>query len=461
MRLKFLIIILIVFLTSCKDKVVEPATESTTDKWIYEQMNYWYYWNKEIPKSPNYTLSPKDFFNSLLYKYDATLRPNGDRFSWIEESGTELKESLSGKTTSTGMEYKLFYYPTGSKNVVGLITYTLPGSPAEKSGFKRGDFFMGINGKLLTEDNYNALINAEGTQVYTSGKMSDDGIIAVTTNERSVNQEVIQANPVYFDTLFVKEGKTVGYLVYNQFIPEPYNSGSAEYDKQLETIIGNFKNQRVTSVILDLRYNPGGYVSSASLLASLLGKVTNKDIFYYKEYNSMVTPDLTKKYGESFFYDKFKSKSQNIGSQLLNLIVLTSSGTASASELLINGLKPFMDVTVIGDKTVGKNVGSITLTNEANGIKYGLQPIVTKSLNSLKQSDYSTGFIPDVKVTEGRILYPFGDPRDPLMSEALFKITGIRTARKQATEVVTLEESNDIMSSISKKAGGSNMFFDK
>ena len=314
---------------------------------------------------------------------------------------------------------------------------------------------------MLTGDNYNALINAEGTQVYTLGKMADDGSIVVTTNERSVSQEVIQANPVYFDTLFVKEGKTIGYLVYNQFYPEPYNSGTGEYDKKLESIIGNFKNQRVTSVIIDLRYNPGGYVSSASLLASLLGKVTNNDIFYYKEYNTKVTPDLTKKYGESFFYDKFKSKSQNIGSQLLNLIILTSSGTASASELLINGLKPFMNVTIIGDKTVGKNVGSITITNEENGIKYGLQPIVTKSLNSLKQSDYYTGFAPDVKVTEGRKLYPFGDPRDPLLSEALYKITGIRTTRKQAREIDTGNESTEIMSSISKKAGGSNMFFDK
>ncbi len=460
-RLKFSIIILTVLFLSCKDKVVEPATESATDKWIYEQMDYWYYWNAHITKSPDYTLIPKDFFNSLLYKYDATLRPTGDRFSWIQESATALQESLSGKTTTTGMEYKLFYYPTGTKNVVGLTTYTLPGSPAEKSGFKRGDFFMGINGTALTGDNYNALINAEGTLIFTQGKMNEQGAIIATTTMRSVAQEVIQANPVYFDTLYVKEGKTIGYLVYNQFYPEPFNSGTGEYDKKLETIIGNFKNKGATSVILDLRYNPGGYISSASLLASLLGKVTSNDIFYYKEYNDKVTPNLTKKYGESYFYEKFKSKSQNIGGQLQNLIILTSSGTASASELLINGLKPFMEVTVIGDKTVGKNVGSITLTNQENGIKYGLQPIVTKSLNSLKQSDYYTGFIPDVKVIEGRTLYPFGDPRDALLSEALYKITGTRTARKQAGELMIMNDNTEIMSSISKNAGGSNMFFDK
>ncbi len=463
MRVKFssILLILTVLLLGCKDKVVEPATESATNKWIYEQMNYWYYWNAEIPKTPDYSKSPKDFFSSLLYKYDATLRPNGDRFSWIQESATELEESLSGKTTTTGMEFKLSYYPAGSKSVIGLATYILPNSPAQKAGFKRGDFFMAINGESLTADNYSKLIATEGTLSYTLGEINQEGIIVATSNSRSVGQEVIQANPVYFDTLYVKEGKTIGYLVYNQFYPEPYQSGTGEYDKKLETIIGNFKSKGATALILDLRYNPGGYVSSATQLASLIGKVTTNDIFYYKEYNSNVTPDLTKKYGESFFYDKFKSKAQNIGSQLDNLIVLTSTGTASASELLINGLKPFMKVSVIGGKTVGKNVGSITLTNEEGGIKYGLQPIVTKSFNSLHQSDYSTGFVPEVSVTEGLKLYPFGSPEDPLLGEALFKITGIRTTRVAAKSTLSFDTSDEIMSSISKKAGGSNMFFDK
>ncbi|MNY40654.1 hypothetical protein D3C86_1754110 [compost metagenome] len=92
----------------------------------------------------------------------------------------------------------------------------------------------------------------------------------------------------------------------------------------------------------------------------------------------------------------------------------------------------------------------------------GLQPIVSKSLNKDKKSDYHVGFEPDVKISEGNILYPYGDPRDPLLGEALFQITGTHVTRQgRSARVLQEEASTELSSSISRKAGGSNMFYDR
>jgi C-terminal processing protease CtpA/Prc len=118
------------------------------------------------------------------------------------------------------------------------------------------------------------------------------------------------------------------------------------------------------------------------------------------------------------------------------VFILTSSRTASASELIINALKPFMEVFLIGDKTYGKNVGSISLFEENDPKnQWGLQPIVVKVYNSLDQSDYSTGFTPDVLHKDNSLyLYPLGDPREALLSQAIGQITGTSTISREDRE---------------------------
>lgn len=467
MKQTFLVLMLVGFLFACKDNVVvEPdvvsGSDSATNGWIVSQMKYWYYWNDKLPSRPDISQKPAAFFSSLLYKYDATTRPDGDRFSWIQESADELKASLSGQSKTTGMHYKLYYYPKGTTNVIGVVLYALPDSPASKAGFKRGDIFGSINNQKLTSTNYSSLLNTDGTLTFTLSTLAADGTISESTVKKDVAPVVFQEDPVYFDTLYQYGANKIGYVVYHQFFPSPSGSDSKQYDLKLDAVFAKFKTNNVNSLILDLRYNGGGYVSSSTNLASLIGKVTSNDIFYYKEYNKTVTPILEKQYGAAFFYDKFLTKSQNIGSNLKNLIILTSSSTASASELLINGLKPFMKVTIVGTTTYGKNVGSITISDEAKKIKWGLQPIVTKSFNSLHQSDYSVGFTPDVLVTESFKLYPYGSPLDPLLGEALSQITGTKVVRTMPQESARLAaQAEEIGSTITNKAGGSNMFFDR
>lgn len=450
--------------TSCHDKAIYPdgnPPDAIVNQWIYEKMQTWYYWNSKLPTKPDTSLTPSSFFTSLLYSYDSQLRPDGDRFSWIQSNAAALLASLSGESKTTGMDFKLLRYSTGS-SYYGQVIYVLADSPAYKAGFRRGHYFTKINGQEITTSNYASLAySMDSKKTYTVGQLNASNVVEDSGITREVTPITFQEDPVHFDTLYTFGTQKVGYLVYNQFIPGP-NSGSATaYDDKLDNIIANFKSAGANNLILDLRYNPGGYVSSANNLGSLIGKgLTSNSVFYIKEYNATITPDLEKKYGKDYFSEKFKVKSQNIGNQLQNLVILTSTGTASASELLINGLRPFMTVTIVGEQTVGKNVGSITISDATKRIKWGIQPIVSKSFNSLKQSDYTKGFTPDISKSEGKIIYPFGNLSDPLLNAALQKIVGSPIARESGeTQTSGIEPDVQVSSSITRKAGGSNMFF--
>jgi len=160
---------------------------------------------------------------------------------------------------------------------------------------------------------------------------------------------------------------------------------------------------------------------------------------------------LLKEYGANYNKDYFISqidtvKTDNKGNvierikiadvpslNLPRLYVLTSWSTASASELVINGLKPYMDVILIGETTYGKNVGSISIYEENDpGNKWGMQPIVVKYFNSMGKSEYTAGFKPNHEVNEfaDLFLYDFGDTNDPLLGNAISLITGAtRTTR--------------------------------
>ncbi len=427
----------------------------TVNDWILENMQELYYWNNKLPANPDKTLSPEKFFDSLLNKYDAATNPTGDRFSWIQESGAELQASLSGETTTTGMEYDLFLRESGSTGVIAQVLYVLPNSPAQKAGLKRGDIITKVNGQPLSTTNYADLLSSQTS--FTFGLANVTGKTVVDSDRTiTVTATRLQENPVFLDSVYTIGSKKVGYLVYNQFVPDPNGSDAGEYDAQVDAVFADFKAKGVNELVLDLRYNPGGYVSSSTNLASLIGKGINSGkLFYRQEWNSTITPELQKEYGSSFFIENFVNKAQNIGSNLSRVFVLTTDHTASASELIINGLRPYMTVTTIGTTTYGKNVGSITITDETGKIKWGLQPIVFKTYNSANQSDYSTGFTPNVEVKEPLALLPLGDTNEAMLSAALAQIAGgMSPARQGVAAGNTLPA---LGSSIQRKAGGQSM----
>lgn len=449
-------------LLSCKKTtdVVAPSTSSSAnqlvDSWILSNMRELYYWNDKIPASSDTTLAPADFFASIKYTYDATTRPDGDRFSWIEQDATQLTAELSGQTTTTGMEFNLYLRSSNSTDVIAQVLYVLPGSPAAKAGLLRGDIISKVNGQSLNTTNYNTLLFNSTSFVFGMAQFQLlTGTLVDTDQTKSVTATVFQANPVLLDSIYTVGSKTVGYLVYNQFIPAPNGSKGTEYDDQLDAIFADFKAKNVNELVLDLRYNPGGYTSSSANLASLIGKgIDANKVYFREEWNATITPYLKKTYTDAFFVQNFLSKPQNIGDNLQRVFVLTTDWTASASELIINGLRPYMTVTTIGTTTVGKNVGSITITDDTGKIGWGIQPIVFRSYNSLGQSDYASGFAPSVEVEEPINLLPLGDTQEPLLNEALFEITGSRLARRAATVGNPLTH---FRSSIQRKMGGGLM----
>jgi carboxyl-terminal processing protease len=462
----FLVVCSPPFLSSCKkatDSVTPStgvATNSEVNDWILSNMKYNYFWTDKIPVSTDKTLTPDKYFLSLLYDWNNTANADRDRFSWIKESAAELKASLSGQSKTTGMEYKLYYRDNTQTGVVASVIYVLPGSPAATAGIKRGDIISKVNGQVLTGTNYQDLLQSN-TDSYTYGFASVvNGTLTDNTQTKQVTALVFQQDPVLLDTTYTIGGKTIGYVVYNQFIPGINPDGIIKdktYDLKLDNIFGKFKQKGVNELVLDLRYNRGGYVSSSTNLASLIGRnIDASKVFYTQKWNSNVTADYDKKYGAGWNNQNFISKSTNIGGNLSRVYVLTTGSTASASELIINGLRPFMTVNTIGTTTVGKNVGSITISDDSGRIKWGMQPITFKSANAQGFTDYGGGFTPTVEVKEPSYgMKTFGDVTEAMLSEAIFQISGTRMARRAASTEVTRPS---LFSSIDSKAGGGNMF---
>lgn len=435
--------ILAINLASCKFQDIFPKKDTTTDtttdtsnpnaavnKWIYDEMKTYYLWTGQMPSASatDATLAPDAYFESLLYQSGTT-----DRFSWIQESSTELVNSLNGKNTVLGIRSTPFYMDEGKVNVAFAIVYVLKGSPAEKAGLKRGDFITKVDGVQITVDNYQTAF-ANETMTLTLGTYENSTIVS-NLKTVTVTKAEVQTDPILYYNIIETGGKKIGYLVYLQFL--------SQYDNSLRTLFQEFKAKGVDELVLDLRYNGGGYISSAVTLSSLIGKgVNNTKVMYRDEWNQEQTDYYTKKYGANYFTKNFTTEANNPGT-LSRLYVLTSKGTASASELVINSLKPYMDVILVGDNTYGKNVGSITISDDQNRWDWGMQPIVLKTYNSSNESNYGTkdGFTPTIRVSDNVLPYkPLGDVTETLLSAAIADITGQTVASVRGARSIDKEQ---------------------
>jgi C-terminal processing protease CtpA/Prc len=320
--------------------------------------------------------------------------------------------------------------------------------------------FYSVNGINLTTDQSvlnKAFADESTTQTYGIANVQNGTIVKGTTTV-AVTPVVFQENPVYKDSVYTDGSRKIAYLMYNQFVPGPNGSSVATYDNQIDAIFSKFKAQGANELILDLRYNGGGSVASSVKLASLIVKGLNnqpKVPFARREYNSVLTEAIKSSQGADFFNDYFQVKANNIGNQLSRVYVVTTRRTASASELVINGLRPFMTVNTIGTTSYGKNVGSITITDKENPKNlWGMQPIVFRSFNKNNESDYWNGFTPTVEVTEPYgALVPLGDLRDPLLATAVNHMKGLTTGgRRSATPDLSVGSSDDF------KPGANSMY---
>ncbi|MFM7850838.1 MAG: S41 family peptidase, partial [Flammeovirgaceae bacterium] len=405
-------------LQSCKkDDPVNP--NDYVNSWILENMKEAYYWTDKIPTSPNKTLAPEPFFESLLNKTD-------DKFSWIQENYQDLLNSLQGVTKEAGYEFALYYADNAKVNLIAVILYIKKGSPAETAGLKRGDIIDKINGTQLTASNYQTLLQAISENHSITYRPVINNTVGASQTLSLTTVEYAE-NPNFLDKVITVSNRKIGYYVYNLFSTGP-TASSTQYNDEMDAVFDRFKAAGITDLVVDLRFNSGGAETATVNLASLIGKgVDNTKVFAKRQYNANLTQQILNdpNYGAAFLSTKFVNKTQNVGNMLRNsrVYILTGPRTASASELLINGLKPYMDVYLIGSTTYGKNVGSISIY-EQNDPKntWGMQPIVVKSFNSLDQSNYSNGFTPNIKDDDNGVLAPLGDTSERLLSLAINQI---------------------------------------
>ncbi len=405
-----------------KDKETEVVT---TNKWILDTMRIDYYWNREIPNnsSLNFNRSSDVFFKTLL--------SGKDRFSWIQNA-KELKDDLSGVIKTSGMEIGIALAENGN-DAIASVRFIHPGTPAATAGIKRGDLFTKVNGTLLTVNSSGSVpaINPVfGNNTFTislvkyeSGTLVADRDVSLTPIEGYQEQAIIK------DSVYTTiSGKKVAYLFYNRFL--------RSQRIELVDVFSKFKNAGVQELILDLRYNGGGDITTSALLSALIYKnFSLQDVFLQFLLNSNFRDE------ELRFNDLLLHEDDQLGPLFVNSInqhrlgldrvfILATGASASASELVINGLNPLMgtaNVIHIGTTTYGKNAASYTIEvnpfNDKSRIEWGLQPIFALLANKDGFGDYSNGFTPatsnEVREWQSLPWKPLGDTQDPLIARAL------------------------------------------
>lgn len=372
----------------------------------------------------NQYTDPEKLFTDLLYKYQTI-----DKWSFIVNDVKTIDDWISGVSKTAGYDFMLYRYGSGN-NVFGVVRYVLKGSPAFLAGIKRGNIFTKVDNQQINVDNYKTLLFTKD-----SYSLSMDTIInrTITPLNKTValTTTVMQENPILMDTVFTVNGAKTGYLVYNGF--------NADFDIQLNSVFKMFKNEDVTKLILDLRYNGGGSVQTATYLASMIYSTEKNKVFSRCQYNDSLQNYFLENCGGSslvdFFTDKINATPINcLG--LTSLYVITTDNTASASELLINGLKPYLNEISVGTTTTGKYVGSVTLRdwddqgNVNPDDTWAMQPIVIKISNSQGIGDYVNGLEPDIQAEEDvTLLLPFGSPDETLLKAVLNDMKGLPQKR--------------------------------
>ena len=292
--------------------------------------------------------------------------------------------------------------------------------------------------------------------------MADYNGTTITSNGKTValTKTVLSENPILVNKVITVGTKKIGYLMYNGFY--------ADFDSQLNTVFGEFKSQGITDLVLDLRYNSGGSVRTATYLASMItGQFTGK-IFAKQQWNPKINDYFEKNDPDglsNFFTDKIGSTPIN-SVNMTKVYILTTKSSASASELVINGLKPHINVVQIGDATTGKNVGSVTLydspdfteKNKNPKHKYAMQPIVLKIVNSAGFGDYFNGLAPTHELKETISTFGIlGNENEPLLKLAIAKITGTGKLTPQSSG----KEFEFFKDSKSSNPFGNQMYLDK
>ncbi|RFS19605.1 hypothetical protein DVR12_23555 [Chitinophaga silvatica] len=421
-----------------------------------------YYWYSSVP-----VLNPFDtkFANadSLLaamkrYAINPTTNAPYDRYSFLDRSGVLTNKLMNGVSSSTTYfsasgDLGLQYAPVladANGTVRIFVLYTDKNSPAGKAGVTRGWEITGINGVTSFSSTSSSL-----SYIYRSIMESDNVSLEFkrpdgTKVTYALAQSTYNINPVVFDTVFsVPVGlstQKVGYFVFYTYASTFNANGQPTVTKtELDKVFTKFQSAGIKNLIVDLRYNGGGATTTAEYLDSAIAPSSAaNNLMYSYQYNDKLMAVIN----DIQLTSKVNFPSQTGGLQLDNVFFVVSRNTASASELTINNLKPYMSVKLIGDSTYGKPVGfidfNITMYDANHQQKYlaDLYAINFETKNAKGEGGYYTGMAANTFAND-YVNVPWGSTSDQNLQQAVSfisdgKFQTINKNARAAREAVNL-----------------------
>lgn len=394
-----------------------PVTQKEINNWILDSMRYFYLWNDYLPAKADTQPSTMAFFNGLKY--------TADKFSFLYDPN-DFSTYPRYMLFTYGIDFTIIAWSKAPGGAIGVIKLVLPGSPAAQQGLQRGSYFTRINGTALSSSNAAGLsekLLQESSASFTLATATNDNVTEDTTI--TIAAQTLGEEPIYKQSTLNTNGKKVAYLFYNYF--------NDNYNQSLIEAFQQFKNAGASELILDLRYNPGGSVAAAALLTALIAPGINEQSGFVRFSGNARLGQRTASFRSALSVPEagspiaFSSLSPARLS-LQRVFILAGPQSASAAELVINNLKPYTQVVMIGQNTYGKDKAAVTISDlrKPQRIPWVLLPITYHLSNVNGEGGYTQGIVPQYSVNEMSYqpLSAIGNTADPLIAKAISILNG-------------------------------------
>lgn len=351
------ILLLLLVPTSCRKILgLDNSSYGTTyyaNQFAHDLMDAYYLWHDQVAdeiKNWSYDTDPVAKVKSLRYKeYGKEI----DRWTSLWEDVRPFLGSVTGNTdNSFGFDFLLKGDAETGRVDYGVVTYTYANSPASEAGICRGDIFTSLNGAPLDLNNYSVLYDGGTVRI----GMQDGKTVSLTARK-------MYEDPIQTVRILEMGGKKIGYVHFTGF--------TLRAAVDFEDVFGRFKAAGIDELVMDLRYNGGGYTVTGLTLGTMMapldvvqsGSIFNKDVF-----NSNFDDSITR-FEETIVVTlddgtKHTVHAADVNPGVPRVWFITTGSSASASESLICGLKPFMKLYTVGQQTYGKYCGGYIITAE-------------------------------------------------------------------------------------------------